>query len=67
MDKCSGKGINHIVSDIEGTEIRATKELKSFELSKIKMFRVNCRTALALSALLHGVWSRETAIKGDAN
>lgn len=67
MDKCSGKRINYMVSEIEETEIRATKELKSFKLSKIKTFRVNCRTALALSALPHAVWSRETAIKGDAN
>lgn len=36
MDKCSGKEINSMVSDIEGMEVRATKGQKSSELWKIK-------------------------------
>lgn len=66
MDKYSGKGINNMVSDTEGMETRATKALKNYKVWEIKELRVNYRIALALSALLHGTWSRETVIWGDA-
>lgn len=59
-----GQGVNSTVSDREGMEIRATKGLESYKQWQIK-FRANCRTTLALSALLHRVWSRETVIEGD--
>ena len=62
MDKCSGI-FSHPSLDGDESNQR-TKELGAVE---DKEFRANCRTALALSALLHGVWSRETVIKGIAN
>lgn len=54
MDKCSDKGINNTVSDIEGMGVRATRGLELLAVED-KEFRANCRTALASSALLHAI------------
>lgn len=54
MKECSGKGIDNTVSDIEGMEVRATRGLELLAVED-KESRANCRTALALSALLHAI------------
>lgn len=61
MHKCSGKIIQSLIQKDADKDNQRTTQLWP---AKDNIFRANCIIAFALSALLHGIWSRETVIKG---
>lgn len=52
MEKCSGKGIDNTVSDIEGMEVRATRglELLAVEDKRVQGQLQNCPCSVSSAA-----------------